>query len=424
MALTEFMIDRITMDPEIQARVELDQSTIDEYASEDTIDRLPPVNLHREEETSMSAKKPKFEFLPIDSLVLDPDIQPRVEIEGGVVDDYKEIIEAHKGPDAAFPPVDVFHDGTTHRLADGFHRALAYKEAGHVMIGCHVHEGGKRDAILFSVGTNAKHGLRRTNSDKRRVVEIVLKDEEWSKFSDRKIAEIVGVNHRLVASVRQSLGATGGILQSNVRKGADGRTTNVSKIGKSAKSSQATNAPDQTAKPEALKGQSRVDGVLQDDPPDIAKLRAAGKIAKDVIPEITTAIEEDVKAAQDDAEAQEDARKERDAIQNEVSDESWLKELPLSAVLKGKPLRIFRDDALFYRQLEKVRESLKRKSSELHNKSQYIGAYGHKTRSWLITKAPDQWKPCPEPKNDGCSATGQTPLGECGKCRGRGYIIF
>lgn len=36
-----------------------------------------------------------------------------------------------------------------------------------------------REAILFIVGANASHGLRRTNADKRRTVERLLADEEW-----------------------------------------------------------------------------------------------------------------------------------------------------------------------------------------------------------------------------------------------------
>lgn len=59
--------------------------------------------------------------------------------------------------------------------------------------------------MLFSVGANAMHGLRRTNEDKRKAVETLLADEEWSKWSDREIARKFGVGHPFVAAVRSSL---------------------------------------------------------------------------------------------------------------------------------------------------------------------------------------------------------------------------
>ncbi len=63
--------------------------------------------------------------------------------------------------------------------------------------------GGERDAILRGVGSNASHGLRRTQADKRRAVERLLRDEEWSKWSNRKIAEVARVDHKTVAKVRR-----------------------------------------------------------------------------------------------------------------------------------------------------------------------------------------------------------------------------
>lgn len=46
-----------------------------------------------------------------------------------------------------------------------------------------VRPGSQRDAILYSLGANAAHGRRRTNADKRRAVQRMLSDEEWSRWS-------------------------------------------------------------------------------------------------------------------------------------------------------------------------------------------------------------------------------------------------
>ena len=68
-----------------------------------------------------------------------------------------------------------------------------------------VRAGTSRDAILYAIGANAAHGLRRTQADKRRAVERLLKDPEWSRWSDRKIAEAAKVDHKTVAAIRREL---------------------------------------------------------------------------------------------------------------------------------------------------------------------------------------------------------------------------
>jgi hypothetical protein len=105
-----------------------------------------------------------------------------------------------------FPPLDVFHDGTVYWLADGFHRHYAAQNAGKRFIRCNVHVGGLREAILHSVGANAKHGLARSDNDKRRAVERLLADEEWAIWSDRDIAKRCHVSHTFVARVRADTG--------------------------------------------------------------------------------------------------------------------------------------------------------------------------------------------------------------------------
>src|SRR5207244_1874771 len=86
---------------------------------------------------------------------------------------------------------------------DGFHRLEAARLVGCTELGADVRQGTQRDAVLYSVGANAQHGLRRTNADKRRAVETLLRDEEWRRWSDSEIARRCSVNHHLVAEMRQ-----------------------------------------------------------------------------------------------------------------------------------------------------------------------------------------------------------------------------
>jgi hypothetical protein len=82
---------------------------------------------------------------------------------------------------AVFPPIVVFFDGAEYWLADGFHWIIAAEELGLAEIDTDVREGTQRDAILYAVGANAAHGLKRTNRDKRNAVTILLKDPEWAQ---------------------------------------------------------------------------------------------------------------------------------------------------------------------------------------------------------------------------------------------------
>jgi hypothetical protein len=51
-----------------------------------------------------------------------------------------------------------------------------------------------RGPLLHAVGANARHGLRRTNADKRRAVELLLADAEWAAKSSNWIAQTRGVS--------------------------------------------------------------------------------------------------------------------------------------------------------------------------------------------------------------------------------------
>jgi hypothetical protein len=124
--------------------------------------------------------------------------QPRAALDAGLASDYAERIQAGD----RFPAVVVFYDGSDYWLADGFHRVIAHTAAGRNRIAADVRQGTRRDAILHSVGVNAEHGRRRTNADKRRAVMVLLKDAEWSKWSDREIARRCRVSKSYASKLR------------------------------------------------------------------------------------------------------------------------------------------------------------------------------------------------------------------------------
>jgi hypothetical protein len=140
-------------------------------------------------------------WLALEEIRRDGGTQPRVAINTTVVEEYASNMK----DGASFPPVLLFFDGTDYWLSDGFHRLEAALSIGWIQIAAELKQGTQRDAILYSVGANATHGLRRTNADKRQAVMTLLEDEEWSKFSDREIARRCGVGNKFVGDVRRSL---------------------------------------------------------------------------------------------------------------------------------------------------------------------------------------------------------------------------
>ena len=137
----------------------------------------------------MNAQKIKLSDLVTEGL------QIRCTIDKDVVAEYAEAMK----DGAKFPPVIVYREKSKHYLADGFHRVEAAKENGETEIVAEVRDGGFNDALRLALGANAAHGLRRSNADKKRALEIA-----WSNRvtlfgkpnpSCRDLGETCGVSH-------------------------------------------------------------------------------------------------------------------------------------------------------------------------------------------------------------------------------------
>lgn len=137
--------------------------------------------------------------ISIASIRLDGGTQPREAIDQDAVQEYARAM----ADGATFPAVVVFFDGANTWLGDGFHRVLAARHAGLLVIEADHRTGTQRDAVLHSVGANASHGLRRTNADKRKAVLTMLADAEWAEWSDRAIAHACAVTHPFVSGLRR-----------------------------------------------------------------------------------------------------------------------------------------------------------------------------------------------------------------------------
>lgn len=160
------------------------------------------------------------EQIELSKIRTDGGTQSRVGINLEKVHEYAEAMEEG----AEFDDIVLFYDGTNYWLTDGFHRHAAAKKIKRETINAEVHQGTQRDAVLESAGANSKHGLPRTNSDKRRAVMTLLNDAEWSQWSDREIAKRTGTSNRFVSNLRHEISGVNG---SHLRTGSDGKTYTV-----------------------------------------------------------------------------------------------------------------------------------------------------------------------------------------------------
>ena len=162
-------------------------------------------------------------------LVLDADVQPREKLTKALVDEYAtDMMDGD-----VFPAVVVYFDGKVYRVADGFRRTSAAIGAGLDSIKVEVRRGEKRDAILYASGCNATHGKPRSNKDKRRAVEVLLKDAAWQQQSNAWIAQHCKVSDRFVGKVRAELSPNGSEMGSTrtVTRGGKTFKMNTANIG-------------------------------------------------------------------------------------------------------------------------------------------------------------------------------------------------
>ncbi len=140
-------------------------------------------------------------MIELSKIRITEEAQSRVALNQDAVAEYAE---AYKSG-AMLPPVTLFFDGSDFWLADGFHRYFGAKAAGQTTIHEDITPGTLRDAILYSLSANSKHGLRRSNADKRRAVQTLLDDPEWCKWSDSEIARRCAVGADMVAHARKPI---------------------------------------------------------------------------------------------------------------------------------------------------------------------------------------------------------------------------
>jgi hypothetical protein len=128
-------------------------------------------------------------------------IQSRAEINLAIVAEYSELM----ADGIVFDPVEGVQDENGIIFVfDGQHRGEAANKAGTTLL-VNLRPGNRSDAEWLALAANQKHGLRRTNKDKQRVVHQALLHPYGVNLSNSELARHCGVNDKTVAKIRCNL---------------------------------------------------------------------------------------------------------------------------------------------------------------------------------------------------------------------------
>lgn len=207
----------------------------------------------------------------------------RADLRPEVIEEYAAIYKRDK---KKMPMIDVFYEAGNKKMliGDGMHRLQGMRTLGFKACQANVHAGVYEDALKFALLANERHGIRRSQADKRRAVEEAIK--QWPKVSNVQIATLASVDDHTVKAVRDWLEEQGKVAPEPVRQGKDG-SERPATISKSTSETRAST-------PRKLEGKCKTGAVLT-----VQALKFWGRAdeVKELLDELT-AFERKLKRAQ------------------------------------------------------------------------------------------------------------------------------
>lgn len=157
----------------------------------------------------------KHIMIELEAIVMDETTQCRVALKEKVIAEYSERMSAGD----TFPPVDIFGTRDECWIGDGWHRIAAARRNGSTMIEANLYPGGRTEAVEFAGRANDRHGVRRTNADRRKAVEAIF--ALFPTLSNVQLATKCLVSEGLVRKMESE----GRIVRTcDERVGLDGKT--------------------------------------------------------------------------------------------------------------------------------------------------------------------------------------------------------
>lgn len=315
----------------------------------------------------------------------------------------------------SLPPPKVVRVGQKLILVEGFHRHNQMQILGIEEAGFLVAVGDLGDAVDEAARANTTHGLRRSIADKWRQAEMMLR--EHPDWTDQRIARHCVVDNHFIKKVREAMEAAGEDVAPETRIDSRG---GLRKSPPPAAPKAAPSKPGNAGRPEnAPAGRCIVDGVERDDTPEIAALRASGKMAADHVPVVDTGAsdgdDQDVPTIPPDADPRE-----------------WAESLDLASQLEGDRRELFIAEAVEWRRLDHLRVALANSwrgpiSAMKKRTNNNLPPWHQLMRRFVKANGPDKWVLCPPSEVGGCGGSGWMVNGpsrmSCTKCHGHGYMV-
>lgn len=218
--------------------------------------------------------------LHIEDIILHPELQSRAS--GTVTEHLEDLTQVLRKKAGKLPRVQVYkipdpeNEGKYLYFAtDGHHTTMSHRLAGKTQVPVVIYTGTWEDAVLAAAKANntAFHqALKRTNADKKRAVEMVLKVDP--RMGAQRVADHVGVSDQFVRNVREELEAAGAVPTVDSTEAKDGRV-----IPRRSKPSANGKAHKISGESKPANGSTVGDVWRELDPAFGAVMRAADKVA-------------------------------------------------------------------------------------------------------------------------------------------------
>jgi hypothetical protein len=139
-------------------------------------------------------------IVPIERVAAYQDLMMRTELPEATVQAYASIIQQ-----SAFPPLECAQIAGEPELLlfNGFIRYEAWKRCQAAQVEVVIYPVDTRDdAVLLAVKSDSYTGLKRTNKDKQRAVELLLATDKYRDMAATDVANAAGVNETSVRNFR------------------------------------------------------------------------------------------------------------------------------------------------------------------------------------------------------------------------------
>lgn len=140
--------------------------------------------------------------LPLDAIELDDKVLAREADERHV-----RFLQSLISEGVELEPVVVFDDGEKKWLSDGLHRLTARRQLERPTIRAYVRRGSRRDATLFAIKSNVKHGKRLTKAQqKANLIKLWELYPDLRELSSKGLEDLCGLSANTIQGLKKEHG--------------------------------------------------------------------------------------------------------------------------------------------------------------------------------------------------------------------------